>query len=92
MQKSPKCTLAAFLIFPFSKWWAFEAGMVACAIYGKSHFAANLILVQMNSYPFAIFQGVSTATSIGIGNALGWFLPVFRKRKRKRLFLSAASK
>ena len=62
--------------------------MVACAIYSEKHFAANLILVQMNSYPFAIFQGVSTAVSISIGNALGHLSGENSSRSLYRLVLT----
>ena len=62
--------------------------MVACAIYSDKHFAANLILVQMISYPFAIFQGVSTAVSISIGNALGLLCGENDSRSLYRLMLT----
>jgi len=53
------------------QFWAFEVGMIGCAIIGPEDLDAYLILQQCVAIAFSIHVGVSTASSISVGNALG---------------------
>lgn len=45
--------------------------MICCALIGENDLSTNLVVIQLGTYSFLIYSGVSTANSISIGNALG---------------------
>ena len=53
------------------QFWAFEVGMICCAILSKEDLNTNLVVLQLVSYVFNIYSGLSSACSISVGNALG---------------------